>query len=585
MLVFCVNLNAQVDKYLDSQLLVAQKEGSEQAVCDYFSDIGSDADYLYVLMYIPGRSPRMETYIKMFDRDLSAVDSSAVSVLLSVGIEKKVAEAYNESQGYRADYYMYDENARYLDFLSFNFDGLRGTYILKVDNRCGRIVVAGVMFDYNSDFLTELVTAKEYKPFHTFKLAGSKKYGMPADVSIRDLKYEKYMLESDSLLVIGELNGMPALKDDALFLSDELSGKTLCFKKKNGNGSFVKCGELEIPDKYKDEYLEVAENDVKMLKDAGSLYYMQLSAGFFPDGKLGISYSIPYIWYNNSDSTSLGIMNRPVIAVFDADDLLFDRLVRFDSNPDYMMSQDFIYYHFNVFPISESKIIMGVEKMGWPVDGFEEFNGNAEHDVFMDEYYDGFTPVMSCVDIESGKEVGKFGTLPEYSRQTRTGYYFSNSFSADSYGDEFIYSTGSDGLIHLCDVSSFEKDKTAYEIFRPDISSFTEIDDKMFYSTDYAFVYMPYFQRCIKDLRLTHDKIHALVRIRLSSDYNDDSFAYEYYVLDRATGKVETNYVLKPDNENEKVLGWAFTSDPDNVRVFYLAECGNGYSVSFISLK
>lgn len=293
MLVFCVNLNAQVDKYLNSQLLVAQKEGSEQAVCDYFSDIGSDADYLYVLMYIPGRSPRMETYIKMFDRDLSAVDSSAV----------------------------------------------------------------------------------------------------------------------------------------------------------------------------------------------------------------------------------------------------------------------------------------------------EEFNGNAEHDVFMDEYYDGFTPVMSCVDIESGKEVGKFGTLPEYSRRTRTGYYFSNSFSADSYGDEFIYSTGSDGLIHLCDVSSFEKDKTAYEIFRPDISSFTEIDDKMFYSTDYAFIYMPYFQRCIKDLRLTHDKIHALVRIRLSSDYNDDSFAYEYYVLDRATGKVETNYVLKPDNENEKVLGWAFTSDPDNVRVFYLAECDNGYSVSFISLK
>lgn len=127
-----LNAFAQVEDYLDETLKLSQKEGSNEKLKEYFSGIDARSDTLYAYLYIPGRSPRLEGYVYSFDRLLKHASPGAETVIISVEQDADAARLYNERQGYKADHYIYDEEQRYLDFISINSIGLRGTYVLKV---------------------------------------------------------------------------------------------------------------------------------------------------------------------------------------------------------------------------------------------------------------------------------------------------------------------------------------------------------------------------------------------------------------------------------------------------------------------
>lgn len=134
---------AQVEDYLDETLKLSQKEGSNEKLKEYFSGIDARSDTLYAYLYIPGRSPRLEGYVYSFDRLLKHASPGAETVIISVEQDADAARLYNERQGYKADHYIYDEEQRYLDFISINSIGLRGTYVLKVALSSGRLICGG----------------------------------------------------------------------------------------------------------------------------------------------------------------------------------------------------------------------------------------------------------------------------------------------------------------------------------------------------------------------------------------------------------------------------------------------------------
>ena len=125
-----LNAFAQVEDYLDETLKLSQKEGSNEKLKEYFSGIDARSDTLYAYLYIPGRSPRLEGYVYSFDRLLKHASPGAETVIISVEQDADAARLYNERQGYKADHYIYDEEQRYLNFISINSIGLRGTYVL-----------------------------------------------------------------------------------------------------------------------------------------------------------------------------------------------------------------------------------------------------------------------------------------------------------------------------------------------------------------------------------------------------------------------------------------------------------------------
>ena len=49
-----------MEQYCNASLRVAQKEGTDSIVRDYFSALETDADTVYALLYVPGYSPRLE---------------------------------------------------------------------------------------------------------------------------------------------------------------------------------------------------------------------------------------------------------------------------------------------------------------------------------------------------------------------------------------------------------------------------------------------------------------------------------------------------------------------------------------------
>lgn len=143
---------AQIEDYLDETLKLSQKEGSNEKLKEYFSGIDALSDTLYAYLYIPGRSPRMEGYVYSFDRLLKHASPGAETVIISVEQDADAARLYNERQGYKADHYIYDEEQRYLDFISINSIGLRGTYVLKVALSSGRLICGGAVFSTYEDY-------------------------------------------------------------------------------------------------------------------------------------------------------------------------------------------------------------------------------------------------------------------------------------------------------------------------------------------------------------------------------------------------------------------------------------------------
>ena len=116
LLLCCLPLAAQKPEgYCDPHYFIAQREGTEALVRDFFADIGTAADTIYVVMYSPGFSPRLENPLLFFHDGIKAFDADADVVVLSVGCSCDVAEKYNKRKGYEADCFICDPAGKYLD--------------------------------------------------------------------------------------------------------------------------------------------------------------------------------------------------------------------------------------------------------------------------------------------------------------------------------------------------------------------------------------------------------------------------------------------------------------------------------------
>ena len=116
-----------MEQYCNASLRVAQKEGTDSIVRDYFSALETDADTVYALLYVPGYSPRLENPLPKVNGLLKRADPDAEFVLVSVNCPADMARKYNKKLGIGADHYIYDNDLGYAEFLSFNSAWTSGT--------------------------------------------------------------------------------------------------------------------------------------------------------------------------------------------------------------------------------------------------------------------------------------------------------------------------------------------------------------------------------------------------------------------------------------------------------------------------
>lgn len=574
-----LGLSAQMDKYC-SDYSFAQREGTEDVACEYFSHIATRSDTIYVLLYTPAWSPRLETPLPSFRSQLRRADPDAELVLLSVGRTADVAKKHNKRMGYAADYYMYDDVDAYRSFLSIETGYPIGSLVMKVDKASGRVLWSGCPIYFIPEFFADLVNVSDPQPFMSYAsdLTGEE-FPLPADLRDADLSYLAYELHTDdSLFAMIHTERLPVLRGGMLVYADEFCPGFSCFRYDSVYGRFEFVKSLEPVGDERYAYVRLPEDEWQKPYVRNLLLYPKLSPMFLPDGNLGLGYDLPEVI--RIDSTNIGQSNFPAILVRDARTLEPLPMIRL-SDDFFDDLNDYLYKFYNIDVIDDERMILGLSVMGYPIDGYEEFTGDPARDPFVDAFYDDGKPYLQLVDKRTGEKLERFAPLPDVCHETMTGYALLGHCAASD-GRQVAYTDCISGEIRLADNDRLWDVCRTYKAFDLDSSRLPEIDESKYYTHDYMTAYTSYFCRTIKGMKLTGDKIHVLLSVAYSYDRTLKESVYEYRRIDRATGEVEAAYRLAKQYDDETLLV-AGLSDDVEPRLFYLSERGGRYYVTMVA--
>lgn len=143
---------------------VRQKIGTENVLREYFSSVPSVEDTLYVALYRPALCPRCEEGIKALNEAMH--NEGKKVVLISVLSDSVLSNNYAKQKGFNADYSIYDNEKKYLEWLNFNTGDLFDVYFLKVCRSSGRLIT-GVNFFYGTPLFFKQLLARE-RPMEMF---------------------------------------------------------------------------------------------------------------------------------------------------------------------------------------------------------------------------------------------------------------------------------------------------------------------------------------------------------------------------------------------------------------------------------
>ena len=571
----------QPEDYCDPHYFIAQPEGTEALVCDFFADIDTAADTIYVAMYSPGFSPRLENPLLFFHDGIKSVDPDSEVVIMSVECSRDVAEKYNKRKGFKADHFVCDPENVYRQFLSLNSGGLMGSYVLKVARGSGRVIFGGCFSVSSADFYDSLVSTIEPRPFHTYDGFGDDgTFPLPDDLRKAGLAYDvAEITASDSLFAIGTVRECPVMSGGLLVFADDCSQVFSCFRRME-DGEYVKVCEITPDESEKYTYMQITEEFRNYFMQQGSCYWIPLAATVFPNGDIGCVYDFPLIY--EMKKNSFAFFNQPAMIVRDGRTLEAKRMVGLSD--DFFNDLDEYFYDISKFNVIDSTTMMlGLRVNSWPIDYYEDYNGDPRHDSFLDAFYDNDNPTVQLVDMVSGKQLRKFGALDAVAGETKTSYYFTD-LVAGVHDGEVAYCDNPSGVVKIADTATPWKVKLTYKAFDLDPERKPAMDKSKFYTLEYANDYLPYFCRRVKCLRLTDDRIHLLISVAYSIQSNFDEAVYEYRVIDRRSGEVETSFRVDKQFDDETMLAAGLSSDDEPV-LFYLSERDGRYYMTEVKEK
>lgn len=577
MLFFSLATYGQSESWSDD-LLISQKEGTNELLVNYLSPVKSRSDTVYAVLFCPSYCPRCEAVIPSFIRDMKKLYPQNETVLISTYGDSIAARHYIRKHSYHFDHYLFDTEADYSRIFSFNSHGMTGLYILKLDKKNGRMIIGGEPYDYNEKFVNDLHNQVLPMPYNCYESGEDKKpvASGPADYH-SSLSYETYPLTTDSLFPVSGVYGMPLVKDDIFVYTDELASAAYYFRinKNTREVSFVQ--PIEADSIERDMYADIPREMLESERKGGQIFYIALSPNFVGEGNIGLSYSLPRLFMKTP--TLMAYYNRATIITRDARTLEKQPVVPLDFN---VFNESYMYLHFSFFPLTPTKIVLGCQKNTWPMEFEpEDYKGKPDFDSFMDEFYDREAPYLAIFDVRTGKLVQRFGKMEPSQRLSRTGYYYLNPI-AEVHGKELIYGNGYTGQLHLADVDNPGNISKSISVFEIDTEHFPPLDSTAFYKIEYARAYDGFFNRNIEAVALTDKTVHCLVSTRISELQNIQGYAYEYVSVDRATGKV-TRFPLKKENESERQLAYGLARIKGEVYPYYFAKQGERAFLKFIT--
>lgn len=528
--------SALFEKLLNSEHAIRQKEGTNQAMLEYFKDYAKENDYLYVIQFIPQYSPRLESDIQPFIDHIKSFDKEALIVIDAIYPDSVLALEYMNKHFKNASF-MVDTDASYRKIFNYRHHKIGVTHMMKIDLSKGMLMIGGPIEQMSKENVLQLYSTRSYFPLdhleQGFQETELTSYFKPG------LNYPSITLDDGQK--ISAIVQAPAWESGLFVCVDEMAEGAWVFHTDSPDSVHLIKPTLSQERSFVEVDLPIYEH----LKEQHMAHVIPCVCNA-RNGAAYVSFSLPHLYM---DENGIGYKNKSVALVQkeEADSAIM--LVFDTSDPEYMYA-----HHVQITTTDNGLLLMPCFR-GFP---FTEDESEDALLPFAEEFYQQENPFMAAFDSNTGRLITKFGSLPSCHSLSRTGYFYNLGLSDEKDG-YVAYSDGFSGKIFLTNSDHLNQVEAEFDVFVPEFSTLKSLSESATsFEYEYFLGFIKPYNRLIHSIKLSAEGIHCIVRTISGEDIEpSDADRYDYYLFgyDGVKKNQQTLYWMEGDSQITPNLG------------------------------
>lgn len=502
-LILCLSLkiSAQIDlnKLANEEFhKVAQIEGTENILKDYFSEISNPNDTLYVFICPIMYAPRLEGIMPIVQEMLYYKNPNNPMVLIASFPNEDAARKHVNNKFFFEDV-IYDTDKSYKSFLAFGTEDPRVPLLMKIDRKSGRLLTGGDYPEISPNFITALVNHTEFMPFYGEVWSEKINY----DHSMSDCENESYKkakafremtipLEEDTFISSVEF---PDISNGYLSFADELDNAIYLyyFDEKYENMSFIE----KFKPNETEEMLYVSEEIDREYylksKERGSIIAMCLTSLMKDDETILFSVSLPKIFYLDEEKKQLAYYNQPAIISQNINNNEDRKLIPMEFNNSHSQYISHENFHYS----SELEKYFFITLMDYDISSMS-FEKNSYDD----------PRLFSVYDEKKNEVVSGIGQLGQINMDLNVGWVYVYP-RISTFGNIIAVSDGNSGEVLVYDYENLKEPLHKTKVFDVSLSDF-EIDSTLIGTEEYFLQFQDDFKNYVLDVEIDSKNLYTL---------------------------------------------------------------------------
>ena len=502
-LILCLSLkiSAQIDlnKLANEEFhKVAQIEGTENVLKDYFSEISNPNDTLYVFLCPLMFAPRLEGYMTDVQEMLYYKNPNNPMVLIASFTNEDAARKYVENKFF-FEVVIYDIDKSYKSFLAFSTEDPRVPFLMKIDRKSGRLLTGGDWTTISPDFINAFTNHTEFMPFYGEVWSEKINY----DHSMSDCENESYKkakafremtipLEEDTFISSVEF---PDISNGFLSFADELDNAIYLY-------SFnEKYENMSLTGKYKPNETEemtyvskdISKDYYLKNKAKGSFIAMCLTSLMKDDETILFSVSLPKIFYLDEEKKQLAYYNQPAIISQNINNNEDRKLIPMEFNNSHSQYISHENFHYS----SELEKYFFITLMDYDISSMS-FEKNSYDD----------PRLFSVYDEKKNEVVGGIGQLGQINMDLNVGWIYVYP-RISTFGNIIAVSDGNSGEVLVYDYENLKEPLYKTKVFDVRLSDF-EIDSTLIGTEEYFLQFQDDFKNYVLDVEIDSKNLYTL---------------------------------------------------------------------------
>lgn len=502
-LILCLSLkiSAQIDlnKLANEEFhKVAQIEGTENILKDYFSEISNPNDTLYVFICPIMYAPRLEGIMPIVQEMLYYKNPNNPMVLIASFPNEDAARKHVNNKFFFEDV-IYDTDKSYKSFLAFGTEDPRVPLLMKIDRKSGRLLTGGDYPEISPNFINALVNHTEFMPFYGEVWSEKINY----DHSMSDCENESYKkakafremtipLEEDTFISSVEF---PDISNGYLSFADELDNAIYLyyFDEKYENMSFIE----KFKPNETEEMLYVSEEIDREYylksKERGSIIAMCLTSLMKDDETILFSVSLPKIFYLDEEKKQLAYYNQPAIISQNINNNEDRKLIPMEFNNSHSQYISHENFHYS----SELEKYFFITLMDYDISSMS-FEKNSYDD----------PRLFSVYDEKKNEVVSGIGQLGQINMDLNVGWVYVYP-RISTFGNIIAVSDGNSGEVLVYDYENLKEPLYKTKVFDVSLSDF-EIDSTLIGTEEYFLQFQDDFKNYVLDVEIDSKNLYTL---------------------------------------------------------------------------